>query len=53
MTIKDKWVNMRLTEKEKREIQRAAKRCGRSVSNYLMWLHQKDRGRKTWNAQVK
>lgn len=40
--IKDRWLNMRVTEKEKKQIQRDASKEGRSVSNYLFWLHEKN-----------
>ena len=51
--VKDQWLNMRVTEKEKKAVKTAAAKHGRSVSNYLLWLHGKEKGVKQWNAGAK
>ena len=36
--IKESWVTIRLSEEDKKELQWDARKQGRSVSNYLVWV---------------
>ena len=45
--MKKKYISIRVSDEEKEEIQRNAKKEGRSVSNYVLWMVQKYFEKKT------
>jgi len=43
---KDNWVSVRCSDEEKKDIETEAKKQGRSIGNFMLWLFQRFQAKK-------